>query len=98
MMMMMELVTMRSPGATSRNHPSLQTKVAVESGPSHPHHEPGTQTTSHQSHQAKNSCLFRLSFGLFYWGQQTPCCGVYMYMCATRLYVRKTYDSHSRVT
>jgi hypothetical protein len=38
---------MRSPSATSRHHPSLQTKVSVNSGPSHPHDDPGTQTTSH---------------------------------------------------
>jgi hypothetical protein len=35
---------MRSPSATSRNHPSLQTRVSVKSGPSHPHDDPGTQT------------------------------------------------------
>jgi hypothetical protein len=34
---------MRSPSATGRNHPSLQTKVSVNSGPSHSHNDSGTQ-------------------------------------------------------
>jgi hypothetical protein len=42
-----EFVTMRSPSAPGRNHPSPHTKVSVNSGPSHPHDDPGTQTTSH---------------------------------------------------
>jgi hypothetical protein len=37
---------MRSPSSTSRNHPSLQTRVLVNFEPSHPHDDPGTQTMS----------------------------------------------------
>jgi hypothetical protein len=40
------VVTMRFLSATSRNHPSLQTKVSFHSGPSDPHDDPGTQTTT----------------------------------------------------
>jgi hypothetical protein len=41
-----ECVTMRSPSATSRHHPSLQARVSVNSAPSHLHDDdPGAQTT-----------------------------------------------------
>jgi hypothetical protein len=51
----------RSPSATSWDHPSLQTRVSVMSGPSHSHDDPGTQSTSHHSNQAEKPlpfCLF----------------------------------------
>jgi hypothetical protein len=51
------VVTMRSPSTTSGNHPSLQIKVSVKAGPSHPHDDPGAHTTSRQINQAESRCL-----------------------------------------